>query len=52
MIRLTSNCKQSFNMGLLKGLENFRQETAKLQRMAMEGQVHSGAMGMAQERWA
>lgn len=48
MIRLTSNCRQSFNMGLPKGLINFRQDTAKiesrlakLQRSrAMERQVN------------
>jgi hypothetical protein len=35
--------------GVPKGLSNFRQETAKLQRMAMERQVHSGEMDMAAE---
>jgi len=35
--------------GVPKGLDNFRQETAKLQRMTMERQVHSGGMGMAGE---
>lgn len=46
MIRLTSNCRHSFNMGLPSCLGNFRQETAKLQPMVMEQQVQTGEMGL------
>jgi hypothetical protein len=46
MIRLTSNCRHSFNMELPSRLGNFRQETAKLQPMVMEQQVQTGEMGM------
>lgn len=45
MIKLTSNCRQSFNMGLPKGLGNFRQESGKLQWMPWKDRC-------TQESWA